>query len=491
MELFEASGGDSSSGAQALADALSSLAKPLEEISKNTENLRPNAALEEAFGMGPAVKDPLVLTEAERNAKKAEQAKQQKEPKDSGDGPLRVSLLKRIARATEQTAAALGAAGVNAKMANVVSASPATPSRMANVVSATRGGSGASSAAGGVASATSALAGFGSTIAAVTGPLALIGGVALAAGAGLAAITAISYKFVQAFDPSALIGFDMALRDLNAVVGSMLLPIINEATKIIKYFAATIFASANTIMPAIQTLAKSVGDVFVGLMPIVGQIIPVLANLLTFTAELVNLYAVTLLPVLRAFATVAAGWAAVLNSAFGGLLGSTGSVKTFFIQFGQALGRMVTAITAITYRLFGMSGAIDAMLGSLKNGADAALRKDATGVASARNAQIQSVGSIGNELLRAAFQSSGRGGQISEDVNDQEFRNQLIADIEAIKSWDWKAALVSAIQEAISGVVPSPTQVMSGLGANGRDAFVGANVAAGRGILSMLTGGIL
>lgn len=69
---------------------------------------------------------------------------------------------------------------------------------------------------------------------------------------------------VDTFNPGAMIEFDLAMRDLMAVFGEALLPIIKTVTGVIRKFADTLRPILQALAPAFQKLIDSIGGLLLG-----------------------------------------------------------------------------------------------------------------------------------------------------------------------------------------------------------------------------------
>lgn len=58
--------------------------------------------------------------------------------------------------------------------------------------------------------------------------------------------------FVQAFDPAAVMLFSMAVKDMNAAIGRILLPIFNQLTGVMRFLGDTIAAISEPLMQFVQ-----------------------------------------------------------------------------------------------------------------------------------------------------------------------------------------------------------------------------------------------
>lgn len=300
------------------------------------------------------------------------------------------------------------------------------------------------------ARAMAALGSLGTAAAAVTGPLIAVASAGAAAAAALGTTVMVARHFTQAFDPSAVQSFDAIMRDLQAVIGSMMVPIVTEATRVIRQFASVLYASSGSIGQSIGKIAKAFGDVFVAFMPIISQLTVMFADVLVNVAEYSRAVADFLIPQIRALVTIMAGWADTFKAILSGIFPALGgNFKNALVQAAQTVGKMAVAMQAVIFKLFGMKDALAAMVGSLQDGADKALQRDASGLAAAQNARMMAVSGLGNEILQRAFVTSGRVGQDSEEISDAQYRKELLDLVNDIKAFDIRT-LPRMIGEAVA-----------------------------------------
>lgn len=368
-------------------------------------------------------------------------------------------------------------------------------SDIAAAVNASDSGKSQSSGSSGIGDVLSSLGSLGGVIGAATNAIkvfaAAVGGVAAAIGG----IVFAARAFVQFFDPSLVQAFDAALKDLWAVIGVGLTPIIAEATKFLRQFASVLYPLTTAILPAMQEMAKAVTDVLLAFLPAVSGVFSVYAAMIPVIAELVRAIADFLLPIVRAYVTVMAALVAAAKVAIGVIASLFGSnLRTGFKSLGEWIARAVVGLTVLTFRLFGLNAALDAMVKSLQDGADKAGRKDAAGLAAAQNARIVGVADLGREVLQRAFVTSGRAGQETAEVSDAEFRRTLLADIGKLRTLDISKIITDAIIAGFTAAAGrAPAEVMKQLGVDPGTAKAAgtAAVGAGRAVLSTITGGIL
>lgn len=74
-------------------------------------------------------------------------------------------------------------------------------------------------------------------------------------------------QYMEAIDPYVVEAFDMAVRDLTALFGSILRPVFEAATRVVREFANQLAPVMDRIRPLVETLANEIGDFLVGMIP--------------------------------------------------------------------------------------------------------------------------------------------------------------------------------------------------------------------------------
>ncbi|NBW14048.1 MAG: hypothetical protein EBR82_39225 [Caulobacteraceae bacterium] len=97
---------------------------------------------------------------------------------------------------------------------------------------------------------------------------------------------------VETLNPGAMVEFDLALRDLKAVFGEALLPIVRIATDVIRKFADTLRPILQKLQPQFEKLAKSIGDHLIRnidmMASAIEKLIPVLDQYLFYQTQSIN-----------------------------------------------------------------------------------------------------------------------------------------------------------------------------------------------------------
>ena len=247
---------------------------------------------------------------------------------------------------------------------------------------------------------------------------------------------------VQAFSPAIVEQFNMALRDLSAVVGEALAPVLQGLTTIAREVGAVLQPAMRALAPVFETLTATVlqvllpvidtwASVFQDLIPVINFFAEVFSNVGTI-ARVGGAFLAGWIELLRQGAAALAGW-------IGGLTGLANPAQSFTDWLKTALQSVgEAAILAAGYlaKLVGATGFLDGMIKSLskapgKPGMAAA--EDITGKGAAQNARVTTGADFEKSALAAAFVATG-GGPEKKDTSD--WLAEVVKQLEAIKAGD-------------------------------------------------------
>lgn len=124
-------------------------------------------------------------------------------------------------------------------------------------------------------------------------------------------IQGLSQQYVQAFAPAEAALFTEALRDMNAVIGEQLLPVVRAGRDVVRFFADTLAGLTPVIrglveggLEAVRPLFEALGEVFTQLVAVVKPFFQVFADA---NLGLVRIVADALTDVARGFALLLNG----------------------------------------------------------------------------------------------------------------------------------------------------------------------------------------
>jgi hypothetical protein len=318
---------------------------------------------------------------------------------------------------------------------------------------------------------------------------AALGGLATAAAAAVTAINGIvgaSAHFVEALNPAAVLGLNLAIRDLTAVVGVALQPVVQAATGFARELGSVLLPIMQRLAPIVSRLADLFLDVagkaldsfakavdsalplaatFLDLLESSSRLAETFQSLSGATAVLNPLLALLNLAlkplawlsrqVSDAFATLAPLGDA-LKALFGGLAGALEGlgglvgglqgldfVSGFIEGFANATKYAADAIKNFTAGLlvgvarlakfldFG-TGLGDRFIGGLIKSLQPAQRQNAEGLAVPLNPQIQSALSFSQQVDKAAF-SAGLSGGKSKEQQEEDWRERVAKLLQEIR----------------------------------------------------------
>lgn len=366
---------------------------------------------------------------------------------------------------------------------------------------ATPAAPGAAPAAG----AKSAVGAAGGTIAKAGGAAASAAAGGMAAGAAALAAAPVAFlemvqglagkigSFVDAVNPGIMVQLDMATRDLTAVIGTALAPIMQAIVPIIKDLASA-------LLPVARLVAETFGRIIESLQPAIDAITEIFfiaAATLMPIVEMVGDIFTTIAPIFTALAAVAKAIWLAFGSLVTALVGimrdlfgfNVGDVLKDFAEGVQVVMNNLVAVLvrgiASLLKFFGMTSALANLTKFFKG--LAAPKASAEGIAAAQNAQVKSIESVGRDAALAAVIASvvpgGKAGKKPED-----FYADMVAELEGIggNGTDLVAAinaLPAKIASSVASLIPKPVKsAVQAVGSGIATAYDYTIGAVGRGI---------
>jgi hypothetical protein len=316
-----------------------------------------------------------------------------------------------------------------------------------------------------LATASAGLAAVASVVAPVAAGMAALKGVLIAAPAAFVGAAYAISKFTDSVNPGLTIQLNMVMRDLTAIIGTALNPVLQAMVPAIRDFAnrllpvtrdmAQYFSGLMGYMGPVMTafnsmyqqivgtlspVFKLLTDIFGVLAQVVGALMEVIAGILIpFKVVFEAIYEV-LRPLIEAFRVIGD---LLVNAGKGFRLimaGLEGFIKGIasFLGFGDIINASVDGWKSIgsalksfqnwlilaaasVAKFFGMTSFVTGMINSLKP-------PDSTGISAAQNPQYQSIESLGKNMsLQAAIATAGAGGESEQQKQDRQMLEQLVA----------------------------------------------------------------
>jgi hypothetical protein len=293
--------------------------------------------------------------------------------------------------------------------------------------------------------------------------------VSLAGGGVLSTFAELGGKlsqFVEALNPSAMLVFNAAMKDLSAVVGTAVMPIFEALTQGVK-------EAANLLLPVAEELAPVFGQMAQTMLSVLQPILQLMANQVKALVPLLQIFADVmqgLAPLLQAWYTVQAALFGALADFLASLLG--GNYKDAMQNFQTAMQKLASAaLVAVAGIAKWMDGLgikaggliLDNLIKAVKGGA----QQDATGLGAATAGQVTSIASFEQSELAKAFTSSSLGDQ---QMSQTEWLKQQAETLEGIRDGQINAMdkvkelLLEASRFIVKGIV-------SGLGGTVNEAL--------------------
>jgi len=293
-----------------------------------------------------------------------------------------------------------------------------------------------------------------------------LGGLAAGLGAAIAAPIAFAEVvsgvasqiagFISAINPGLVQTLGFAFRDLTAVVGIALQPILQAAVPIIRQFtnallplAKTVGSTLSGIFEALQPAIDALTDTFFVMAAILDPIVQLVGDALEFLAPVFTLLANIVKQVYVALGSMVAAIVGVIRGLFGAVDGDGFKDVMQGLQDGL---KMLTAalIRGLGYMLkfFGSIAGLNGMIDFLKKMNKP--KENAQGIAAAQNAQFTSIEQVGKSAALASVIATAIPGGKKEEKTDQDFFQGMIEELEGIK--DNGPSLIDAVNSVAPAV---------------------------------------
>lgn len=260
--------------------------------------------------------------------------------------------------------------------------------------------------------------------------------------------------FVQAFAPSTVQSFDLAMRDLNATVGMALVPVMQACTQAVRTFADALLPAMRQLEPVVREVTDVInrflqpvllnwGGQLQGLAAMASGLLDVIRPLIPIWEAVFDAW--------RTFSAVFQGVVAQLVSNLGDFLRSVMQLSGLGGKY-QTLGDALRALSLEVIRATAMFAKMlkaNAFLDQMRRafGADVS-RGASTGMAAATNAQVTTVPDWARNLAVAAATASGTAGMSAED----KFRDDVVKALTRIESGE------DAIGKAVGAAATAATE---------------------------------
>lgn len=360
---------------------------------------------------------------------------------------------------------------------------------------------GAAASAGGVGQTNAAFTALSSATSALTGQFNQLVNVAA--------------RFVQAINPAIVEQLNQVFRDLDAVIGIALIPVVEQAAYVVQGVADALLPVMRALQPIIAQLARtiqlalqpifdSLAESFMALMPFIkrgaelfGNLFAIAANLVTqflaFVPALLSVIEIFKGPfeeiligisgllldwskMVRVFAEVLAeaikGVADFVMTLFGKSL--SGGLKTAMADLRSAFQELLKStlvLAAQFFKLIGWQRGIEAIIRGMETiGKN---REDSRGAAVLQNVAFKDAASMGKDLATMTFAASRFGKEEDDPAKKaNDFLKDILSEIKMIRDGTGngiRSAIADVAQKA--AMSPVPMGAVKGFVASGGSPF--------------------
>jgi hypothetical protein len=223
-------------------------------------------------------------------------------------------------------------------------------------------------------------------------------------------------SFIIALSPNAMNVFNDSLRNLEAVIGQALLPIIQVFSDALLQLSGVLDPVAQQLAPIFQQLAEMFVSIFIPVVEAVAEIlsalIPVFQAILDALKPLVDILKVVLVAftlIVNAMRPIFEGLATV--------------IRDVLIPAIQWLILQITKLATFVAVILGFGEAVDSLVKKLEQPEE---KKDAVRRAAPQNIAIQGIQQIQKELDISAFGAGAGRVQDQKEAKEDAFRSTVI-----------------------------------------------------------------
>ncbi len=303
-----------------------------------------------------------------------------------------------------------------------------------------------SGASGGGAGAGAVIAGLANPAAVASNALGKLSGTVDAVVGPFMDLVNLATRFVSAVDPYVVAELNRAFRDLSAVVGGTLRPILYAAADVVRNTIGSLGPVMASLTPIVEKIANVIGSVlilqvenFATLLEGLTPIIDFFSDIMVGIVQIMATWYRTLRPIIDVLIELGTQLLAFVAN----LLGVQGNAKDMFANLNKAFQELIKNVilaAATLMKMFGMDKTLSALIKGLQPQAKGPLG----GQAVAQNSQFVQIADLGKSAYQSAFAASGmRGGP---DKNKPE---DFLKDI---------LPAVLDIQKGLGGKLPEPAQ---------------------------------
>lgn len=261
-----------------------------------------------------------------------------------------------------------------------------------------------------------------------------------------ALVTAIS-GFVAAIDPTVMEMFEAAMRDLFAVIGEALRPVMYAAVDIVRKFSDALRPVLQQLAPALRELTQQIAGYLIQLIPVFIDYLQQLMPVLKEYVEQMTKEAKNNMAMLKTYNTLKDALDAAIKPLMDFVSGLIPGKKGV-LTWQQQLARGVLALTAFIARLLGATEFLAGMQKSFKREMGDTKTSDARGLAAANNPAYKTIEALGKDAMLSSFVATAQP-HTDGEITQSEFFKSVSEDLDKISKFSWKDMITEAIIDAL------------------------------------------
>jgi len=235
-------------------------------------------------------------------------------------------------------------------------------------------------------------------------------------------------QFVGAFSPALMEQFSMAMKDVTAVIGQALAPVLQVLTGIVREVGAVLNPVMKELQPVFDKLAKALASLLVPIIENAAAMLQTLLPIITLLADALT----ALTPLFRVLSVLQAGLVELFKDMMASLLGSV-DTKGAMASFKSAMeetAKVLIRTAAHIARAFGALGFIEGMIKGIEG--KTAKKQSSVGMAAPQGATVTDLSGYGNTVATAAFAATGDLGD--KEKKTEEWLKDIAGDLKGIKT---------------------------------------------------------
>lgn len=268
----------------------------------------------------------------------------------------------------------------------------------------------------------------------------------------------IASYFANFIDPGLVEDLTRKFRDLNAVIGVAVRPVVEVAREVVKHLSDYLLPIMRKLQPIVEKVTHALGDAMkkaiLDMSKFLEDMIPTIEKLAGILVGIIGIMS----DVYSALTVFARFLADAVGSLFSGFVGNGRSVKEIMEKLRETVQSVISSLTMFSARLmmsFGWTKGVESMIKAMKSAGTGGEKGDATGMAVAQNAMFKSIGDLSKSVMLEAFRSSAnQTKEMDPAVQSAAFLGEIAKQLEDLmKSGDDKQSkIITAIHDVVEWV---------------------------------------